>query len=703
MTAPSVAALERLHPALVHHVVNTLGWSSLRPLQAQAIEPVMDDEDCLLLAPTAGGKTEAAVFPVLSRMAGEDWRGLSVIYVCPLRALLNNLHPRVESYAAWVGRRAGLWHGDVGASRRRSMLADLPDVLLTTPESLESMLVSTSVPARDVFGDVRAVVVDEVHAFAGDDRGWHMLAVLERIARLSGTSPQRIGLSATVGNPDELLEWLQGPSGAVRRGRVVGVSASAVLPPPGDVGLDHVGTLTGAATVIERRHPGRKRLVFCESRATVEKLTLALRGAGVTTFASHSSLSRDERHQAEQAFAESRDCVIVSTSTLELGIDVGDLDHVLQVDAPWTVASFLQRLGRTGRRADTMRNATFLATEPDDLLQSAALLLLWGEGYVEPVQPPPNPAHIAVQQLMALCLQEGRVGASTWPEWLGGLPLVEDPAALTEHALAMGLVDVDGGMLHVGPEAERRYGRRHFLELMAVFTAAPEFTVVAGTRDVGTIAAEVLTVAMPAGQPRRITLGGQAWIVTHVDWKRRRCFVEPSDAPGKAKWSGSGARVESAALAGAKRRVLLGEDPPVTVSKRARAGLAELRENRSSQVSARGLVVERSGDDVWWWTFAGTRANGTLRANLAQVVEPSQAPSAERIRLRADVDPEQLTHAVAAVDLTDMSDPEPDRKSLAGLKFAEVLPEPLARQTVAGRLVDHEGARVTLTHRRLWR
>ncbi|MGI5996146.1 MAG: DEAD/DEAH box helicase, partial [Saccharomonospora viridis] len=203
-------ALERLHSAVVHHLVNTLGWRSLRPLQQQAVAPVLDGHDALLLAPTAGGKTEAACFPVLTAMEQQRWTGLSVLYVCPLKALLNNLLPRLRDYAAWLGRRVELWHGDVTATARRRILRDPPDILLTTPESVEAMLVSTNVEHRRLFGNLRAIVVDEVHAFAGDDRGWHLLAVLERLTVLAQRPIQRIGLSATVGNPEQLLHWLQG-------------------------------------------------------------------------------------------------------------------------------------------------------------------------------------------------------------------------------------------------------------------------------------------------------------------------------------------------------------------------------------------------------------------------------------------------------------------------------------------------------------
>jgi ATP-dependent Lhr-like helicase len=205
-----VSAFDKLDPLVQHHIVNTLGWRELRPLQEQSIEPILNGNHVLLLAPTAGGKTEAAVFPVLSRICSENWTGLSVLYVCPLRALLNNLHVRLQEYCGMLGRRCGLWHGDVGESERNRIRQDNPDILLTTPESLEVMLISTNPVGREMLKRVRVVVIDEIHAFAGDDRGWHLLAVMERISRLAGREIQRIGLSATVGNPPELLDWMAG-------------------------------------------------------------------------------------------------------------------------------------------------------------------------------------------------------------------------------------------------------------------------------------------------------------------------------------------------------------------------------------------------------------------------------------------------------------------------------------------------------------
>lgn len=362
-----------------------------------------------------------------------------MLYVSPIRALLNNQEQRLQKYFSLVGRRAACWHGDTTQRERKRILADSPDCLLTTPESLEAILVSTKIDHREFFKGVRCIVIDELHAFAGDDRGWHLLSVLTRIRKLTDRDLQRIGLSATVGNPAEMLDWLS--SGSKRERRVVSPTPVARHAP--DVQLDYVGSLSNAAKVISLLHQGEKRLVFCDSRSRVEQLALLLRDRGIDTFVSHSSLGLEERRAAEEAFAQKQNCVIVATSSLELGLDVGDLDRVIQIDAPGTVSSFLQRMGRTGRRAGTRSNCLFLATSDQGLLRAAALLDLWSRGFVESVNAPPKPFHILAQQLMALVLQERGIGRRAFVEWLADVPAFaampsEHIETLVDHLIRTG-------------------------------------------------------------------------------------------------------------------------------------------------------------------------------------------------------------------------------------------------------------------------
>ena len=496
---------------------------------------------------------------------------------------------------------------------------------------------------------------------------------------------------------DALLRWLQGSSAGKRPSTVVAETQktcpSGQIDPGLDVQLDYVGTVENAAKVISALHRGEKRLVFCDSKRLVELLGAELRARGVTTHLVHASLSLDERRRAEQAFAEGRDCVIVSTSALELGVDVGDLDRVIQVNSPPTVAGFLQRLGRSGRRPDTTRNCLFLTLGEDELLLAAGLLLAWSRGFVEPVAPPPEPRHIVAQQLLALCLQEKRIGEQLWQGWLSLPDLAVSARPITSYLIDQGFIDREDGMLFIGPEAERRFGHRHFMGLMAVFTAPPEFTVLHGRIEIGRVD-PVLLIDWVEG-PRLLLLGGRSWRVTWTDWKRRRCFVEPAESGGRARWLSSTPGGISYELARAMRDVLLGADLPVTLTRRASGVLAGLRSDSIGRVREGGTVISGSNDDLRWWTWAGYRANATLKATLGGLADESQRVDDLSIRLRADLRPQ--TWSAAVRELRDrLCLPEVDDKALSGLKFSDALPRHLAVATLATRLADLDHASVVL-------
>jgi ATP-dependent Lhr-like helicase len=691
-----VSGFDRLHPALQHHIVNSLGWSSLRPFQEQCIDPILDDRDVVLVAPTAGGKTEAASFPVLSRMLSERWTSLSVLYLCPLRALLNNLEPRLSMYARFAGRRVSLWHGDVSEGDRRRILKDAPDLLLTTPESLEVLLVSARVDHASMFANVRAVIVDEVHAFASDDRGWHLLAVLERVQRLAGRTLQRIGLSATVGNPQELLEWLAATGG---RSRAV-IALPVRGPREADVQVDYVGTLQNAAVVVSRLHRGEKRLVFCDSRARVEELASDLRALGVDTYVSHGSISAEERRRAEEAFASGADCVIVSTSTLELGIDVGDLSRVIQLEAPTSVASFLQRLGRTGRRAGAMANCLFLTTSEDTLIRALALSRLWKDGFIEPVVPPAAPAHLLGQQIMALSLQEHGIGRGDWPLWIEQMPGFaslshEDTRAVLEHMLSTQLLFDDAGILSIGRQGEEAFGRRHFMDLLSSFTTEPLFMVKHGNKDLGRVHHSSFVVK--EDRPPVLLLGGRSWVVRQVDWKAHAAFVEPTEVEGKSRWLGAGQPLRYA-LCLAMRRVLAGEEPGAELSTRAAEQLRRVRADFAWLTADSTHLVRHGDGKLVWWTFAGLLANSAiadgLRACRVGVVKADNV----MIALDPGCPSERLDSALR--DLAEdggnsLSTPVSD-KAIQELKFSECLPPELARRVLSLRMTDRAAITATL-------
>lgn len=607
-----MSAFDRLTPAFQYQVVHTLGFQALRPVQEHAIDAVLDGKNCVVLAPTAGGKTEAAFFPVLSAMDAGDWRPVSVIYLSPIRALLNNQEERVGRYAGVIGRRVFKWHGDVTQSARKKFLDNPADILLTTPESLEAMLISPKVPARALFAALSVVIVDEIHAFAGDDRGAHLSALLERLTRFCGKDVQRIGLSATVGNPDEILRWVQGSS--KRPGVVVDPGGARKAP---DLSLDHVGSLENASTVIRVLHPGKKRLVFVDSRRKAEEIGKTLRQQGVDAFISHGSLGVTERRDAERAFQEGQDCVIVATSALELGIDVGDLDHVLQIDSPPTVASFLQRMGRTGRRVDTTPNCTFLATTDAAVLQAAAILRLFREGWVEPVRPSHRAHHILAHQIMGVVVEKSGVVRGDIAGWLHGTAAFSEITdsereALVDAMLSKSILADQDGKLWLGPEGERRYGYANFESLYAVFDVPQMFTVKADTREIGTVDAQFLRNIASGDKDKTFTLAGQPWEILHIEWERGICIVRPTTDGRAARWSG-GPRFLSYELCQAMKRILIEEDEDPAWSQRARRVLETTRAEHGFLREGRELLDQK--DTVEWWTFAGGAAN-TLLARM---------------------------------------------------------------------------------------
>jgi ATP-dependent Lhr-like helicase len=691
-----VSDFEKLHPALQHHIVNSLGWKSLRALQERAIEPVLSGANAILVAQTAAGKTEAAFFPVLSRMMSEEWPGLSVLYLCPLKALLNNLESRLAEYCAFGGCSVALWHGDVPEGRRRKILGNPPNVLLTTPESLEVMLVSRRIDHRVQFANVRCAIVDEVHSFAGDDRGWHLLSLLERLSKISGQPVQRLGLSATIGNPEQLGSWLAGSSPAERR--VISVPAATPVKP--DIQLDYVGSIANAARVIAGLHQGEKRLVFVDSRARVEEVAAELRRLRVDTYVSHSSVSLDERQRAEAAFAEGSDCVIIATSTLELGIDVGDLDRVIQIDAPTTVASFLQRMGRTGRRPGTTPNMLFLATTDEALLRAAALICLRSAGFVEPIVPPPLPYHILAQQIMALSLQERGIGRHRWREWIGAMPgfATMDEADIEQivaYMLDEAILFEDGGVLSLGLVGEDQFGWRNFMELFSVFTSPPLFKIMHGRSEIGEVHRASFEVKQ--NQVPILQLGGRDWVVKHIDWDARIAYVEPSDSHGRSRWPGD-ARALRLELCHAIRDVLAGETVPAKLSQRAESELADIREE-FAWVERGTTAVVRTAAGYAWWTFAGLLANASLRAEMGEVARQDGRLQNLEIALETGATSSEVERRIAVLrDAPRLAPPVSD-DAIEGLKFSRCLPHALATKELKSRLRDDSAEQHALHER----
>jgi ATP-dependent Lhr-like helicase len=694
-----MSAFDRLSSALQYQIVNTLNYRELRPVQEVAIGPVLDGKNAVVLAPTAGGKTEAAFFPLLAAMDTEDWRPVSVLYLSPIRALLNNQEERVARLAGLVGRRSFKWHGDTTPSARKRFLRDPTDILLITPESLEAMLISPRVPTRELFAGLRTVIIDEVHAFAADDRGAHLSSLMERLTRFCGRDVQRLGLSATVGNPAEIMRWIQGSS--KRPAEVVDPKGAKATP---DLALDFVATIENAAMVVKALHPGKKRLVFVDSRRTAEALGHILKQLGVTAFVSHGSLSFPERRDAERAFQEGRDCVIVATSALELGIDVGDLDHVLQIDSPPSVASFLQRMGRTGRRDGAVPNCTFLATKELSVLQAAAIIRLYREGFVEDVRPSRRATHILAHQIMGLCIQSSGIGRGDFWAWVEGATAfegitLEERESIVQHMLDATILSEQEGKLWLGVEGEKRYGRANFRELYAVFDVPRLVTVRSNSEEIGTVDALFLMTLDSDGEPGSFTLAGRAWQILVIDWGRGTCSVRPAPAGRPPRWAG-GPRHLRYELCQAMRRIQTEDDMDPSWSPRARTVLTTMRAEHMFLRDETAPLLEGQ-DGIVWWTFAGGGANVLLARVLEAELGGQCVSRNHSITLKGEAGKSVLRvrQTLDAMRAAGRPTDEDARRHAEGAvrsrisKFQPCLPEHLMQELLVAGALDVVGAR----------
>lgn len=699
MSAPATA-FARLHPSLRYVIETSLGWRTLRPIQEEAIGAILSGATTLVLAPTAGGKTEAAVFPLLSRILDDTWAPTSVLYIAPLRALLNDLGERLSEVTGQLGLSVGVWHGDVGQSQRRRIAAAPPDVLLTTPESLEVLLSMASPERRALLLGLRAVVVDEIHAFFGVDRGTQLLSLLERLTVSLDRDVQRIGLSATIGNPVELLEWLRGSTR--EPGKLVQVARSAERAEVFE--LHYRESLPGVVAEIAR-FVGEKTIVFCRTRSDVEELTHALAAAGHSVWAHHSALSRETREDAETEFRAAAAGALVATSTLELGIDIGDLDRVVQIDAPTTVASMLQRLGRTGRRGGPAM-MTFVATNQEQLMLAGALLKLHAVGWVEPLVPPWQPFPVLAQQLLATVLQTGGLSRSELADRLSdnaaftriGRPDID---RLIGHLLATAVLQVVDGSLTFGEHGERRFTYREFTRLASVFQSTESVTVQASDREVGTLDRWFVD-EMIARNRSTFLLNGRAWHVVGWPESGSDLAVTPAAVADAPLFVGSGL-VLSRAVMQSIRGMLASTEPLETalpdgtrLSEAAKAQFAALRAASEPQTLARAASsLIDDGATAQLFTYAGLRANRLVSDLIFEPIAVKTTITNTGVRYKAkDVTANHVSTRFTALSGSNL---EAERFGLpshaaATAKFFDLLDAAAQRRFSHERLYDVAGA-----------
>jgi ATP-dependent Lhr-like helicase len=413
-------AFTHLHPR-VREALSERGFSTPTEPQRRAIPPLASGQNTLVIAPTGTGKTETAMLPVFSEICGmseADREGISALYVTPLRALNRDMRDRLEWWGERLDVEVDVRHGDTTQYQRTKQANDPPDVLVTTPETLQAML--TGKKLRTALSDVSHVIVDEVHELASSKRGAQLSVGLERL-RLLSQSVQRVGLSATVGSPEEVGKFLTGDRGF----RVVEVDAGSRVdfsvrwPEPTDEDRLLAGELacdeemaTHVRYIRDLVRDHESTLVFVNTRQTAEALGALFTKLDEPIGVHHGSLSRTARVEVEDAFKAGEIDGLVCTSSMELGIDVGRVDHVVQYGSPREVARLLQRVGRAGHRQDLVSEGTVVVGHPDDALEAMVIARRAFEGAVEPANIHHGSLDVVANQLVGLLMDLGEVRAA---------------------------------------------------------------------------------------------------------------------------------------------------------------------------------------------------------------------------------------------------------------------------------------------------
>ena len=540
------------------------GWKTLRGVQNAAGDAIFGTEDNVLLtASTASGKTEAAFFPILTLLDENPSQTVGVLYIAPLKALINDQFGRLDELCQEVGIPVTRWHGDVPQTQKRRLLRKPAGILQITPESLESLLINKHMEIPSLFGDLRFVVIDEIHSLLRGDRGLQTFCLIERLCRIAGCKPRRIGLSATLGNPEAAGAFLAAGSG---RGTIIpkfdggkevwrlsmehfynsGPQADDKREPATEALEVEAPTDTAPAAAdpgigyIFEHTRGKKCLIFTNSREECESVCQHLRQYCEVQhepdrfLIHHGNLSASYRESAEEDMKDDDSLMSVcATATLELGIDIGRLERAFHIDAPFTVSGFLQRLGRTGRRCApsemwfVMReeHPEARATLPDMipwyLIQGIALVQLYiEERFVEPPRTERLPFSLLYHQTMSTLASCGEMTPAELASRV--LPLScfhritqDDYRVLLRHLLEKGhLQRTENGGLIVGLTGERIVNNFKFY---AVFQENVEYTVRSGSEQLGTI-----VKPPPVGD--KIAIAGRVWVVEEVDHQRHEVY-----------------------------------------------------------------------------------------------------------------------------------------------------------------------------------
>lgn len=570
-SSPS-AAFERLHPEIQKWVWEQ-GWTEFRDAQEQAAPLLLDgDRDLIISANTASGKTEAAFLPILTRIVAAAPPGLA-LYVSPLKALINDQWDRLQVLCERLNLLVTPWHGDISAGRKQAFLKRPQGCLLITPESLEGILIRHGTQLSSVLSRLQFVVIDELHAFFGTERGRQLQSLLHRIDLARGSSAQRIGLSATLGDMAGAQSFLRpGNPGrvdlikATEAKRELRVLVRQCVSDPVETEKAEKEGLPAPAELqiareLYRALRGSHNLVFANSRRRVETFADLLRrqcerdGIPNEFWPHHGSLSKLVREETEAALKDkTRPSTAIATSTLELGINIGAVKAVAQIEAAPSVASLRQRLGRSGRLAGQPQILRgFCIESPVDadselsdrlhegLLHMTAQVRLLVQGWYEPPASATLQLSTLIQQILSLIAQYGGVtAAQAWTVLCDSglfVGLSKRDFALLLHELGSRdvLMQADGGVLLLGTQGEEIVNRYDFL---AAFTTVEEFQVIADGRPLG-----ALPVDRPLVAGSYIILAGRRWQVVDCLMRERIIQVIPAAAGRAPNFSGLGGRV----------------------------------------------------------------------------------------------------------------------------------------------------------------
>ncbi len=555
---------ERLRDDVARFLTTKFRWKELRGVQDKALPAILSGENALIIAGTASGKTEAAMMPILSMMLNDSSHSLSCIYFAPLKALINDIQARLDRVFRPFGLEVSHWHGDVSAGEKKTAIRN-SDILVITPESMEGILTSKR-PISKIFKNVRFVVIDEVHSFVDSPRGAQLVSLVERLQAISEHDIQRLAMSATVGNPKLLAEWFSGSS--TRKTSVI------VDKTPFKRELEIIGPEDASPGEylfnLIKDAPGSKTLVFAYSRAQAEEFSVLMRSLGIEAPVHHSSISKPLRETIEETFKSGKGMrVVVATSTLEMGIDIGDVDRVVFLEVPYSAASFVQRFGRSGRKSKIAR-ATMFLTDDHSVYRTIGILEMLKKKSVEGLYPLQFYPQLLGQQMVSLAYQQKQLKKASLELLTKAFPFRKIKRQtfqeLVHHLLERDyLARKSSGEIIPGSKSREILESGMFKkEFVVLFPIKSEYTVFHNGIEVGTLHplfVEALQNLLKNEKTASFLLAGRTWDVKKIDNQLLTMNVKEGKQSKRPAWLSFGPRF-SLDFARAVRCGILNRDFP---------------------------------------------------------------------------------------------------------------------------------------------